>query len=72
MVSKIVSLGQGLPGENTAVLTHCREQRAMLASQREALASQRIPIDSTAELRTSPRNYIPHRQISRTGFFTLI
>ena len=29
---------------------HCREQRAMLATQREALASQRIPIDSKTEL----------------------
>lgn len=39
--------------QNTALLMHCREQRAMLATQREALASQRIPIDSKAELPTS-------------------
>ena len=36
--------------QNTVILMHCREQRALLATQREALASQRIPIDSKTEL----------------------
>ena len=36
--------------QNTAILMHCHEQRAMLATQREALASQRISIDSKTEL----------------------
>jgi hypothetical protein len=52
---------------NRAILTQC-EQRAMLATQREGLASQRIPIDSTAELPTSTEVTFHIAKLVEQGF----
>lgn len=53
--------------QNRAILTHC-EQRAMLATQREALASQRIPIDNSRATELSPEVTFHIAKLVEQGF----